>query len=317
MCGARSSGSPTTSTSGTSSGIRVRSSASAPDDARPSPQPRRPARARPWPRPGSPGRSPGRAPSRVPARPAASPRRSACPCVRPDAHSGRATPLVRRAREHRPALGHRLAPERDRRVHQQRHTSLRRAAGPPRRPAGACPPRGSPTGSRRTRASGPRLGPADRPARPARPGRSRPPAARRGPRRSAPPPGPPRAARSSAPPRRPRSAGPRGPGPWPAQHALVHRRRSGRGEHQLVRAAPEQLGHRLPGRVQQHPGPAPLPVEPVGSGPALLQRGQVRLAPGRIQRLPARRVQIHHGIEPRPGRACRAADGRSLMEMIE
>lgn len=66
-------------------------------------------------------------------------------------------------------------------------------------------------------------------------------------------------------------------------NSRVNRQGPRRSECELVRAAPDGLGGGLPGGVQQQPGPPPLPVEPGGIGPALVQRGKQRLACDGVQ----------------------------------
>ncbi|CAM5429215.1 hypothetical protein SBADM41S_06559 [Streptomyces badius] len=66
-------------------------------------------------------------------------------------------------------------------------------------------------------------------------------------------------------------------------NSRVHRRGPGRGEDQLVGAAPDGLRGRLPGRVQEQPGPPPLPVQTGGIGPALVERGKQGLACDGVQ----------------------------------
>ena len=73
------------------------------------------------------------------------------------------------------------------------------------------------------------------------------------------------------------------------------RLRAGGGEGHLVRPGAERLGDRLAGRVEQQPGPAGLAVEPRGVGPAVVERGQQRLARRRVQRLRGGGVEVRHG----------------------
>lgn len=66
-------------------------------------------------------------------------------------------------------------------------------------------------------------------------------------------------------------------------NSRVHRRRPGRREDQLVGAASDGLRGGLPGRVQEQPGPPPLPVQAGGIGPALVKRGKQGLTCDGVQ----------------------------------
>ncbi len=68
-----------------------------------------------------------------------------------------------------------------------------------------------------------------------------------------------------------------------AGDSVVHRARTGRGEEQLVGAAPHLLGGGGARGVEQQPGTPALAVQPGGVGPPLVQRGEQRLAGDRVQ----------------------------------
>ena len=61
---------------------------------------------------------------------------------------------------------------------------------------------------------------------------------------------------------------------------------------QLRRPHAQHVGDRVPGRIQQLPGPAGLTVQLSRVGPTVLQRGQQSLPRGRVQRTGRGRVQI-------------------------
>ena len=302
-CGSRRTGSPTTSTSGTSSGTRARI---------------RSTRARS--RTASSAASARTARSEAAAatiagmfsKPADAPR---LPLVggplggEPDALAHgeqpdprRAAPLVRARRQQRPAPGHRPPAERLRRVHQQRHPGRPRRPRRPRPPAAPCPPRGWPTGDRPARcpsrsASRVRRRRTPRPSGPPAPRSPSPPSPPRAP--------PPRAAPRSARPRRRPGGARHADAPRARRRSRVHRARPRRGEDQLVRAAADGLRRGLPRRVQQQPGPPPLAVEPGGIGPALVQGGQQRLPGDGVQGSGGGGVEVGHAATLT--RRCRTA----------
>lgn len=135
---------------------------------------------------------------------------------------------------------------------------------PPRPPAPAapCPPRGWRTGGTRARCRGAGRRRTKKGRRCPR-GRRAPSSPSRPPPRGPLPNGVPTSVRQLT-----RSGGVRRAGGPPAHlDPGVHRPGARRGEGQLVRAAPHRLGRRLARRVEQQPGPPPLPVEPRGIGP--------------------------------------------------
>ncbi|EPH45487.1 hypothetical protein STRAU_1454 [Streptomyces aurantiacus JA 4570] len=90
-------------------------------------------------------------------------------------------------------------------------------------------------------------------------------------------------------------ADPPPPGQRP-RDPVVQRPRPRRGEHQLIRPTPHSLRGRLPSGVQQKPGPPPLPIEPRGIGPSLIERSNKRLPSNRMQRSRRSDVKVSHGV---------------------
>ena len=270
MCGSRSTGSPSTSTSGTCRDRRRGSGRSARGAARrPSSRVGRAPPAATRPRRRSRGRS------GTPGHPAALALVGRVGRAPPDAGahgehaSRRAAPRARVAGEHRPAGRHRRVPERLGRVDDQRHGRAR----PPARSTGwvvptswlaACSAAAATPGcaAAATKASA-----STRPCRSTPIGTAVPPSRvplRRVQHR--------RVLDRAVHERRPlRGAGQR------AEHRGVQRLRAVGGEADLVRPGAERFGQRLAGRVEQQPGPPARAVEPGRVGPAVVQRGEQRL----------------------------------------
>ncbi|CAM5231983.1 hypothetical protein SALBM135S_08782 [Streptomyces alboniger] len=139
---------------------------------------------------------------------------------------------------------------------------------------------------------------------------------------------PPRSTRTWSPSRRP----PRGPPangaqtsvrpPTPIRCLPARRRRASApaipectaqvprgGEDQLVGPAPHRVGGGLPRGVEQQPGPPPLPVEPRGIGPPLVERGLQRLAGDGVEGGGGSGIEVGHAAHARTGCVPQGARG--------